>query len=87
MSISLVDGMLGDSSDNVAQVGLGINAIWFCDVDYIVDCTATSAVVLEAKCRKFFLPRPMAREAHSAALFCYRFSMALSSMDCLNAAH
>jgi hypothetical protein len=44
--VDAIDRMLGDKSDDVAQVGPGIKAIQFGDADQCVDCSAAFATAV-----------------------------------------
>jgi hypothetical protein len=52
--VDAIDGMLGDASDDVAQVGLGIKAIQFDGADQSVDCGAPFASAVGAEVQEVF---------------------------------
>jgi hypothetical protein len=83
--VDAIDGMLGDASDDLAQVGLGIKAIQFGGANQGVDRGAAFAAAVGTKCRKFFRPGATARKARSAALL--SISTAPSSTYSVSAAH
>jgi hypothetical protein len=54
--IDAIDGMLGDASDDVAKVGLGIKAIQFGSTDQGVDCGPAFAAVVGTEVQEVLSP-------------------------------
>lgn len=52
--VDAIDGMLGDASDDVAQVGLGIKAVQFGGADQRVDGGAAFASTIRAEVQEVF---------------------------------
>ncbi|AIP35837.1 hypothetical protein DR64_5508 [Paraburkholderia xenovorans LB400] len=52
--VDAIDRVLGDASDDVAQVGLGIKAIQFGGTDQGIDCGATFAAAVGTEVQEVF---------------------------------
>lgn len=52
--VDAIDRMLGDASDDVAQVGLGIKAVQFGSADECIDFGATFAAAVGTEVQEVF---------------------------------